>query len=88
MQAMFSGNPLYSAIMDDEEHLNGVRMAYVAPSEFNKILIDMIDRTLYETETPVETIAREQSEKMDLFLAGYKGPRDGLRRQSFAFQER
>lgn len=88
MQAMFSGNPLYSAIMDDEEHLNGVRMAYVAPSEFNKILIDMIDRTLYETETPVETIAREQSEKMDLFLTGYKGPRDGLRRQSFAFQER
>lgn len=85
VQAVYN-NQLYQAILSDEGHLNGVRMAYVAPSEFNKILIDMIDRTLYELETPVETIAAQQNEKMNQFLSTYTGPREGLRRQSFAFK--
>ncbi len=77
----YSG-PMYSMIMNDAEHLNGVRMAYVANSEFNKILIDLFDRTLFELETPVETIAKEQNEKMDAYLAQYTGPREGLSRQN------
>ncbi len=77
--ALYQGR-LYSMIMSDPEHLNGVRMAYVAPADFNKILIDMFDRTLFEHETPVEVIAEEQNAKMDQFIAGYTGPKDGLQR--------
>lgn len=75
---------LYRMIMDDEEQMNGVRMAYVATSEFNKILIDLLDRTLFELETPVETIAEEQNEKMNDYISSYDGPKDGLRRQDLS----
>ena len=79
--AIYEGKP-YSMIMNDTEQLDGVRMAYVATSEFNKILIDLIDRTLFETNTPVETIAREQNEKMNTYIAGYQGPKEGLSRRN------
>lgn len=79
--AIYDGE-LYSMIMNDPEQLDGVRMAYVATSEFNKILIDLIDRTLFEVDTPVETIAREQNQKMDAYIAGYEGPREGLSRRN------
>lgn len=78
--ALYEGK-MYSMIMNDPEHLNGVRMAYVATSEFNKILIDMLDRALFEHNTPVEVIAAEQNAKMDEYIANYTGPKDGLRRQ-------
>ena len=79
--AIYEGD-LYSQIVEDTEQLDGVRMAYVATSEFNKILIDLFDRTLFEVNTPVETIAEEQNEKMNEYIAGYTGPKDGMRRQS------
>lgn len=78
--ALYEGK-LYSTIMSDPEYLDGVRMTYIAPSDFSKILIDMFDRTLFELDTPVETIAEEQNAKMDEFIATYTGPKDGLRRQ-------
>ena len=40
------------------------------------------EKNLFEVNTPVETIAKEQNEKMDAYIAGYEGPKDGLSRRN------